>query len=260
MLKLFEHPLSPYAQKVKIALYEKNIPFETAMPNFMQPGGDEEFQKSNLRLEVPSLIDGEAKIFDSTIILEYIEDKWPKPALLPAAPEDRARVRMLEEMCDTYIEAIGWALAEIRVFGRAKGELADRLLARAEKQIAGCQSWLEGQLGGRPYFNGAEFGWGDLSVWPYLAGQAGNGHPPKPGSKLAAWLEKTSQRESTMKCAQAAMETMAGFQALGEILESGIFKREYRDHRLEWMIRSGGAQIVLDGLAKANIRFAVELE
>ena len=53
---------------------------------------------------------------------------------------------------------------------------------------------------------------------------------------------------------------MAGFQGLGEILESGIFKREYRDHRLEWMMRSGGSQIVLDGMSKGNIRFAVELE
>ena len=260
MLKVYEHPLSPYAQKVKIALYEKEIPFETVMPNFFQPGGDAEFQKSNPRLEVPSLIDGEVKVFDSTIILEYIEDKWPKPALLPSHPAERARVRMLEDVCDTYVEAITWALAEIRVFGRAKGELADQLCARAAQQIAGCQNWLERQLGDRPFFNGAAFGWGDLSVWPYLAGQASNGCPPKAGSNLAAWLAKTSLRPSTQKCGQAAAESMAGFQGLGDILDSGVFKREYRDHRLEWMMRSGGAQIVVDGMAKGNIRFAVELE
>jgi len=260
MLKLYEHPLSPYAQKVKIALYEKNVPFETAMPNFFQPGGDAEFQESSLRLEVPSLIDGDVRVFDSTIILEYIEDKWPQQPMLPKEPAERARVRMIEEICDTYIEAISWALAEIRVFGRAKGAFAEQLGARAQKQIAGSQAWLERHLGDRPYFNGAAFGWGDLSVWPYLAGQAGNGFPPRAGSKLAGWLERVSQRPSTQKCAQAAAETMAGFQSLGEILESGVFKREYRDHRLEWMVRSGGAQIVLDGIAKGNIRFAVELE
>ena len=258
MLKVYEHPLSPYAQKVKIALYEKNLPFEATIPNMFQPGSEEEFMRSNLRLEVPSLIDGDTSVFDSTIILEYIEDKWPKPALLPQAPAERARVRMLEEICDTYIEAIAWALAEIRVFGRATGELADTLAARAERQIAGSQAWLTRQLGDRPYFNGAEFGWGDLAVWPYLAGQAGNGHLPQ--GKLGAWLEKVSQRPSIQKCAQAATEAMAGFQGLGEILESGIFKREYRDHRLEWMMRSGGSQIVLDGMSKGNIRFAVELE
>jgi len=35
-------------------------------------------------------------------------------------------------------------------------------------------------------------------------------------------------------------------------------KREYRDHRLEWMIRSGGIEVVLDGLAKDNIRFSAD--
>jgi glutathione S-transferase/RNA polymerase-associated protein len=38
-------------------------------------------------------------------------------------------------------------------------------------------------------------------------------------------------------------------------MDQGLFKREYRDHRLEWMIKSGGLQIVVDGLEKNNLRF-----
>jgi len=259
MPTLYEHPLSPYAQKVKIALYEKGIPFEARMPNLLMPSGESEFAASNVRLEVPSLIDGDVSVFDSTIILEYIEDKWPSPPLLPSSPAERARVRMIEEICDTYVEAIMWAVYEIRVFERARGTLAEELLARADQQIAGCQSWLDRQLGDRPWFNGEAFGWGDLSVWPYVAAQAASGSAPKAGSRLAAWLEKASSRESTSKCGQAALESMEGFQSLGALVEGGLFKREYRDHRLEWMIRSGGKQIVLDGIEKENIRFAVEL-
>ncbi|MGH7857765.1 MAG: glutathione S-transferase family protein, partial [Candidatus Binatia bacterium] len=120
MLKLYEHPLSPYAQKVKISLYEKKVPFDTTIPNLF--GGDEEFARTNPRLEVPSLVDGDLRIFDSTIILEYLDDKWPDPPMLPKSPADRARVRMIEELCDTYYEAINWALAEIRYFRRATGE------------------------------------------------------------------------------------------------------------------------------------------
>ncbi|MEI9931135.1 MAG: glutathione S-transferase N-terminal domain-containing protein [Rhizomicrobium sp.] len=78
---VYEHPLSPYAQKVKIALDEKSIAYEAKMPVAIGSGQpDREFLKSNPRGEVPSLIDGEVAIFDSTIILEYIEDKWPTPA------------------------------------------------------------------------------------------------------------------------------------------------------------------------------------
>jgi glutathione S-transferase/RNA polymerase-associated protein len=136
MLTLFEHPLSPYAQKVKIALYEKGVPFECRMPNLFGDA-EPEFVASSPRREVPSLIDGDFSVFDSTIILEYVEDRWPAPPLLPASPQDRARVRMIEEVCDTYYEAINWGLAEIRVFGRAQGGLADTMTARAETQTAG---------------------------------------------------------------------------------------------------------------------------
>ena len=258
MITLYEHPLSPFAQKVKIAMWEKGIPFEAAVPNFLGGGADEDFTASSPRLEVPSLIDGDTRVFDSTIILEYLEDKWPQPPLLPATPTERARVRMLEELEDTYHEAINWAIAEIRVFGRAKDELAEQLLARAGEQVAGIHTRLERELGSRQFFNGERFGWGDLCVYPYVAGSTGNGFAPPNGSKLAAWLERVSQRDSVQKCAAAAIEALAGFQDLGPIVEQGLFVREYRDHRLEWMMRSGGKQIVLDGMAKKNIRFSVE--
>lgn len=112
MIKLFEHPLSPYAQKVKLALIEKGIPFETAMPDLMS-GGDAAFKDASPRLEVPALVDGDTTVFDSTIILEYLEDKWPTPAMLPATPVERARARTLEEICDSQYEAINWGLFEV---------------------------------------------------------------------------------------------------------------------------------------------------
>jgi glutathione S-transferase/RNA polymerase-associated protein len=52
---------------------------------------------------------------------------------------------------------------------------------------------------------------------------------------------------------------MAGFEMIPQLVESGLFKREYRDHRLEWMMRSGGAEVVLEGMRRGNIRFTTEL-
>ncbi|HTK99892.1 MAG TPA: glutathione S-transferase family protein, partial [Pseudomonadales bacterium] len=127
-LRLYDHPLSPYGQKVKIALIEKGIEFQGMLPNAIGSGQvDSEFAAANPRGEVPALLDGDTAIFDSTVILEYIEDKWPEPALLPVSPLDRARVRMLEDVMDTHFEAITWALSEIRNFGRAEGAEATRL-------------------------------------------------------------------------------------------------------------------------------------
>ena len=77
-LLLYEHPLSPYAQKVKISLREKGVPFDVRLPEGIGTGATGGgFASANPRGEVPALIHGAAAIFDSTIILEYIEDVWP---------------------------------------------------------------------------------------------------------------------------------------------------------------------------------------
>jgi glutathione S-transferase/RNA polymerase-associated protein len=259
MIVLYEHPLSPYAQKVKMALYEKGVEFELRLPDLFG-GGDEGFNSANPRREVPALVvDDKTAIFDSTIILEFIEENWPNPPLLPRQPVERARLRMLEEVCDTYYEAINWGVFEVRFFGRATGAKAEEILTRAAEQTAGVNTYLERHLGTAPYFNGAAFGWGDLSVLPLVFAAAFTGRPPAAGSSLAAWLERASARPSAAKTMQQASESMGTFEVLPQLVESGQFTREYRDHRLEWMMRSGGVDIVLDGLKKKNIRFSHEL-
>ncbi len=257
MPTLYEHPLSPYAQKVKIALGEKGIQFETKLPDILGGSDRDEFLAVSPRLEVPALLDGENAIFDSTIILEYVEDRWPEPPLLPETPAARARARMIEEVCDTYYEAINWAIMEIRAFGRATGDAAERLLAKATEQTVGVQTWLARQLGSQPFFGGARFGWADCAVAPLVHASAMVGNAPAPGA-LADWLERIRSRPTVAATFEAATASMQGFEMLPGLLASGLFKREYRDHRLEWMLRSGGVDIVLDGIRSENIRFTRE--
>ncbi len=260
MITLFDHPLSPYAQKVKISLVEKGLAYEAVLPGGLGAGGAAgEFVEANPRAEVPALVDGEVRIFDSTIILEYLDDAYPTPPMRPASPADRARVRMLEEVMDTHFEAINWGLSEIRWFRRAEGAAAEALTAAARRQTDGFYAWLERQLGDREWFNGDTFGWGDLSVVPYLNGSVGHGHPPPAGSRLEAWLARANARPSVARCvADIAALNAAGaaMTNVAELVEKGLFKREYRDHRLEWMIKSGGVEVVLKGLERDNIRFA----
>ncbi len=257
MIQLYDHPLSPYAQKVRIALREKAQPFEAVTPMGLGAGaGMEDFLAASPRGEVPALIDGETRVFDSTIILEYIEDRWPTPALLPVGAAERARVRMIEEVMDTHYEAINWALGEIGWFKRAEGELAERLIAAARRQTEGFQTWLEGQLGGLTWFNGEAFGWGDVSVVPYVAASAALGNGPPEGSNLAAWLTRVLERPSVSATVGEARGFDRGGVDVAELVRRGLFKREYRDHRLEWMMKSGGREIVLAGLEADNIRFA----
>ena len=259
MIRLYDHPLSPYGQKVKIALREKGLTFETISPGGLGAGGAAgDFVAANPRAEVPTLVDGEVSVFDSTLILEYLEDAYPTPALLPKGAAERARVRAIEEVMDTHFEAINWGLSELRWFKRAAGDEAKAIEAAAARQLAGFHTWLERQLGDRDWFNGATFGWGELAVVPFLNGATGQGHPPPAGSKLAAWLARANARPSVVDTVAeiAAMARGAGMTNVAELVEKGLFKREYRDHRLEWMIKSGGIEVVVKGLARDNIRFS----
>ena len=253
---LYEHPLSSYAQKVKIALREKGLAFEVETPAALGSGtAAGSFAAASPRNEVPALIDGAARIFDSTIILEYLEDKFPTPPLLPRDPAARAEARMIEDVCDTLYEAINWGLSEIRWFKRAEGEQAEKMQATAARQTAELQTWLTEKLGGRDWFNGASFGWADLSVAPYVNRSFHYGLGTADGSPLARWRDRIRERASV---AATFAEFDAAAQRMGDgaaRLASGAIRREYRDHRLEWMMKSGGVQIVLDGIAKGNIRF-----
>lgn len=257
---LFEHPLSPYSQKVKIALREKGLPFELKVPEGLGSGAgySADFSGASPRVEVPALIDGDTRVFDSTIILEYLEDQYPSVALRPGSAVERARARMIEDAMDTHYEAINWGLIEIRFMGRMDDAMAARLRGRAAEQTAAWRRWLNVELGDALWFGGAHFGWADLCVVPYLNCSASFGCPPEPGSPLAAWLARVNARPavaSTAAEAEAAIPTLEGLDAL---VRDGAFKREYRDHRLEWMIKSGGLEVVLEGLARNNIRFSAD--
>lgn len=255
-LEVLEHPLSPYAQKVKIALAEKGLAFTARTPDAMGSGNTPEpFRRDNFRGEVPVLYVDGRPIIDSTIILEFIEDRFPDPPLRPIDPFDRARARTIEEVCDTHYEAVTWGLSEIANFKRAEGEQAGAMRGRAGEQLGRLNGWLEGQLGPAEWFGGERFGWADACAAPFVQGAAGFGFGPETGSALGGWLERCRRRPSVRTAFEQARAAAVALSQVARIIESGLFKRQYRDHRLEWMIRSGGLDVVAKGLERDNIRF-----
>ena len=257
MLKLYENPLSGYVQKVKIALLEKGIEFESlAAEGLMAGTAGGAFVEANPRAEIPALIDGDFRVFDSTVILEYLEDKWPNPPLLPKSPAERARVRMIEDVMDTQYEPNNWGTMEVMRFRRADGALAEKMVAYGKKNIEGYQAWLDRQLGARPWFNGEQFGWGDVCVVPFVNRSAMYGYLPPKESRLGEWLTRVNQRPSVDKVRRQVEDVVAKLPDLADMLRKGQIKRQYRDHRLEWMLAAGGLPVVLEGIEKGTIRFS----
>ena len=253
---LYEHPLSSYAQKVKIALREKGVAFDLELPETFGTGRDDgPFATANPRAEVPVLIDGDLRLFESTVILEYIEERWPKPALLPRDPAARAQARLTEEVCDTQYEAVNWGFGEILWFRRATGELAERMRATAARQTAILQDWLAARLGAADWFGGDRFGWADVAVAPILNRSVHYGLGPDTDGPLALWHARVRERPSVARTFAEVDAAAVKMAAAADTYTTGGRRREYRDHRLEWMIKSGGVEIVLAGLRDGNIRF-----
>jgi glutathione S-transferase/RNA polymerase-associated protein len=135
-------------------------------------------------------------------------------------------------------------------------------MARASTQIAGVNAYLARHLGDRSYFGGDAFGWADIAVIPHVHSASMGRNAPPAGSVLAAWLDRVRSRPSVAATLKAAMASIAAMppDLLPKLVEAGQIKREYRDHRLEWMIRSGGIDIVLEGMRKGTIHFSREID
>ena len=249
---VLEHPLSPYAQKVKLALHFKGVAFDVEQP--MVGTEVEAFAAASPRGEVPVLRHDGINLYDSAVIGAYIDETWPEPPLLPSAPLERAQLRLLEDAMDTHFEGNTWGLGEVRIFSRAQGEQAERMCAFAEEQIQGWYRWLEPRLQAADWFNGAAYGWGDMCVVPFVNGAARFDILPQAGTRLADWLARVNARDDVQAVTAAAQAAELDPDMMRAAIEGG-FKREYRDHRLEWMIRAGGIDIVAAGLAADNIRF-----
>src|SRR5262249_7381760 len=150
MLTLYDDVFSPYARKVRIALYEKDVPFERVRALH----GDcnrTDFLHVNPRAEVPAIVDDGFSLYDSTIICEYLEDRYPQPARYPADRGARAMCRSLEDLADTQLDAALYAIAIIEM---GRGEQRADMRATVARDLDRIYSILEASLGDRPFFCG----------------------------------------------------------------------------------------------------------
>jgi len=156
---LISHNLCPYVQRVAIALAEKNVPYARVTVDLADKP-DWFLQISPLgkvplmRLETPD--DGEAVLFESAAIAEYVDEAYPGPRLMPPEPIARARHR-------AWIEFASSVLGEIWRLETAKEPAP---FAAACRAIENKFLRLEDALGDGPYFAGTAFGLVDAAMAP----------------------------------------------------------------------------------------------
>ena len=106
-LTLYSYWRSSAAYRVRIGLNLKGLAYETRPVHLVRDGGEQhadDYRALNPQELVPMLVDGERRITQSLAILEYLDETFPKPALLPADTRGRARVRSLAMLvaCDIH--------------------------------------------------------------------------------------------------------------------------------------------------------------
>jgi glutathione S-transferase len=196
MLKLYDFPMSPRARKVRIVLAEKGLQYEKVTVDITK--GEQkkpEFLAVNPYGKVPALQDDGLAVYESTIIMEYLNDKYPNPPLLPSDPGQRARARVLMHYADNpYDSALAALVGEI--FFKPKGQADQNVIAKAKQDLNICFERLERELGGNDYLLGS-FSLADIGyvAWAPLFGPLQVETPSQCG-RVISWLNRLKDRPS----------------------------------------------------------------
>ncbi len=102
-MKLYSQAASPYSARLRGAIYAKNLPVEIVTPP-EDWRNSLEFRAINPLMKIPVLIlDNGTALPESSVIVEYLEDKYPEPSLRPKSPEALARVRLITQVAEVYV-------------------------------------------------------------------------------------------------------------------------------------------------------------
>jgi glutathione S-transferase len=179
VITLYNAARCPYVARVRIVLAEKGIEYETVEIDLSdRPAW---YYEKNPTGRVPTIEEDDGlPLPESAVIMEFLEERYPEPALLPPDPADRAFVRLLifrdDDLTSPY-----YALRREEEGAR---ERFDAALGK-----------FDALLGERPYLGGAEYGLADIALVPWflrardMLGVEYDGFPA-----VSDWLARLEQR------------------------------------------------------------------
>lgn len=135
---LYDYYRSTACYRVRIALYYKNVDFELKTVNLVKEGGEQhsaEYQSLNAQQLVPTFCDGDTVLTQSLAILEYLDEKYPEPAILPDDPILRARIRAFSQVIASDMHPLN----NLRVLQYLTGPLEHS----EDEKLAWYHHWLQ---------------------------------------------------------------------------------------------------------------------
>lgn len=191
---LYHDVPSTNSDRVKIVLAEKEIPWEGVWVKLAKrEQKSPEHLKRNPYGKIPVIDDNGKILFESCIINEYLDEKYPNPPLQPKDPYLRARGRILIDYFLNYLHDPYWALRG-EMMKKNEAERDQKLIAQTRREVTDRLQYLEEALGDKPFFLG-DYSLTDIAMLPRIPRMEQYGVLPSASlPKLTAWFERMKQR------------------------------------------------------------------
>jgi glutathione S-transferase len=197
-IRLYDSQTSPNCHRVKIVLEEKQLPCEL-MALDLKAGEQKkpDFLRLNPYGKVPVIIDGDTVLYESCIINEYLEERYPDTPLMPQNYAERARIRILIDYGLNHFAPPYQKLRE-ELRWKAEKERDPQIIENAVSQLVNLFQRLEREIGDKPYLAG-ELSLLDAALIPrflrmekWAVGILPNSSLPRMGT----WLHRMKERPS----------------------------------------------------------------
>ena len=177
-LVLYDAPRCPYCARARITLAEKGLTPEVVEIDLSdRPAW---LYEKNTSGRVPVLEEDDWPLPESAVIMEFLEERYPEPALLPADPAERAFARLQIFRADGLTDPY---------YALRRGEDG------AQERLDAALGRLDAALAARPFLAGAEYGLADIAYVPWLLRARDLlGVPLERFPALAAWLGRLEER------------------------------------------------------------------
>jgi glutathione S-transferase len=197
MMKLLGSLTSPYVRKVRIVLAEKKLDYQLQLEDVW---ASDAIAASNPLGKVPCLVmEGGEAVFDSRVIVEYVDTLSPVGKLIPASGRERAEVRTWEALGDGVADAAIAIRLEQTWVGRAAGERSAAWVERQRSKIDAAVDAMARGLGDKPFCAGIHLTLADIAVGcalSYLDFRLPQIDWRTPHPQLGRLYDKLSQRPS----------------------------------------------------------------
>lgn len=211
-MTVYGAPLSPFVRKLRLCLIEKGLDYELEV--IMPFGQPDWYRELNPLGRIPAFSDGDVKLADSSVICQYLEERYPElPSLYGENAEQRARVRWLEKYADYELAPLcTFSIFRNRVLKASMGQPCDeqKVQETLQQALPSHFDYLQNTLGDAPYFLGEQLSMADLALACQLINMEHGGETLDASRwpKLAAHYQRIKSRTSVQQLLPGELRTL----------------------------------------------------